>query len=88
MRIFSLIMNKIHVRVPKMTTKVATVSNLDVLTILDQSCVLCPKLDAHDLVTYLNPTLAFEWYVVWCGSKNIYHKQMFLKEVGIHAQKT
>jgi hypothetical protein len=40
----------------------------------------------RDLVTYLTRTLVFEWYVVWCGFKNGWHKDMFLKGIGSHAQ--
>ena len=28
----------------------------------------------------------FEWYVVWCGSKNGYQKDICLIEIGLHAQ--
>ena len=39
-------------------------------------------------VMYLDRTPTFKWYVVWCGSKNRYHKgNMCLQEIGLHAQK-
>ena len=31
-------------------------------------------------------TPIFEWYVVRCGPKNGYHKDMYLKEIGLSAQ--
>jgi hypothetical protein len=34
------------------------------------------KIDMLNLVTYLTQTPIFEWYVVRCGFKNIYHKYM------------
>ena len=33
-----------------------------------------PKVGAPNLVTSLDQTPIFEWYVVWCGSKNGYQK--------------
>ena len=45
-----------------------------------------PKVDLPESVTYLNRTSIFEWYVVWCGSKNRYHKDMFLRSIALHAQ--
>ena len=36
------------------------------------------------LVTYLNWTSIFEWYVGWCGSKNGTKKARF-KEIGLRA---
>ena len=44
------------------------------------------KVDVPNLVTYLNQTPIFEWYVVWCGSENEYQKHMSLKEIGLRAQ--
>ena len=44
------------------------------------------KVDVPNSVTYLRRTLIFEWYVVWCGSKNKYQKDTCLKEIGLHAQ--
>ena len=39
-------------------------------------------------VTFLTRTPIFEWYVVWCGFKDIYHKGiMCLKDNKLHAQK-
>jgi hypothetical protein len=29
----------------------------------------------------------FEWYVVKCDSKNRYQEDMYLKDIGLHAQK-
>ena len=37
-------------------------------------------------VTFLIRTPILKWYVVCCGSKNIYQKDMCLKEIGLHAQ--
>jgi hypothetical protein len=31
-------------------------------------------------------TFVFEWYVVLHGSKNVYQKDMCLKEIGLHIQ--
>ena len=39
-----------------------------------------------DLVTNLNQTPIFEWYVARCGSKNEYPVDMCLKESGLHTQ--
>ena len=39
-----------------------------------------------NLVAYLNRTPILEWFVVWCGSKNKYQKDMCLKEIGLHPQ--
>ena len=40
-----------------------------------------------NLVTYLYRTCIFEWYVVGCGSKNKYQKDvMCLKEIEVRAQ--
>ena len=39
-----------------------------------------------NLITYLTCTPIFEWYVVWCGYKNEYQKDMCLKEIGLYAQ--
>ena len=30
----------------------------------------------------------FEWFVLWCGSKNGYQKDICLKEIGLHAHIT
>jgi hypothetical protein len=32
------------------------------------------KIDGLYLVNYFIRALTFEWYVVWCGSKNGYYK--------------
>lgn len=34
----------------------------------------------HNLVTSLNRTPIFDWYVVRCSSKNIHQKDMFIKK--------
>ena len=39
-----------------------------------------------DLVAHLNWKPMFEWYVIWCGCKDGYHKDMCLKRVRLHAQ--
>ena len=45
------------------------------------------KVDNLYLVnTLLIRTPIFEWYVVWCGSKNKSQKEMCLEEVGLCAQ--
>ena len=31
-------------------------------------------------VISLNRTPIFEWYVVWCGSKNRYQRHVFIKD--------
>ena len=46
----------------------------------------CTKGDNPYLVTFLMRTSIFEWYVVWCDSKNRYQKDRCLKEIGLHAQ--
>jgi hypothetical protein len=28
----------------------------------------------------------FQWHVVWCGSKNTYQKDMFVKEIRLHVE--
>ena len=33
-----------------------------------------------DSVAYLNWTPIFDWYVLWCGFKNVHHKYMCLNE--------
>ena len=45
-----------------------------------------PKIDMPNLVTSLKWTPIFEWYVIWCGFKNRYQKDMCLKEVGLCIQ--
>ena len=37
------------------------------------------KVDMPNLVTQLNPTPTFVWYVVWCGSTNEYLKKHVFK---------
>ena len=44
------------------------------------------KVDNPYLVTFLIMTPILEWYVIWCGSKNGYQKDMSLKEIGLRAQ--
>ena len=39
-----------------------------------------------NLVTALNWTPIFEWYVIRCGFKNGYQKDMYLIEIGLRAQ--
>ena len=46
----------------------------------------CIKVDLPNLVTYLDWTPIFEWYVVICDSKNRYETDMCLKEIGLRAQ--
>ena len=41
-------------------------------------------MDVPDSVTKLNWTSTFMWYVVRCGSKNKYQKDMCLKEIEQH----
>ena len=38
------------------------------------------------MAAFLIRTPIFEWFVVWCGSKNGYQTYMFLKEIGLHTQ--
>ena len=43
------------------------------------------NVNVPNLVTCLNHTPIFQWYVVRCGSKNRYQKGiMCLKEIGLH----
>jgi hypothetical protein len=35
------------------------------------------NVDIPNVVTYLNRILIFEWYVVWCDSKNGYQNDMY-----------
>ena len=39
-----------------------------------------------NLVTYPNQTHVFESYVMRCGSKNEYHKDMCIKAIGLCTQ--
>ena len=50
------------------------------------SCGFEAKVDEPNTVAYLNWTPIFEWCVVRCGSKNRCQKDMFSKDVGLHAQ--
>ena len=43
------------------------------------------KEDVPNWVTYLNETPTFKWYVVRCGSKNVYKKDICLKDIRLHA---
>ena len=43
-----------------------------------------PKVNVLNLVTHLNCTLVFDWYVVRCGSNNRCQKDTRLKELGLH----
>jgi hypothetical protein len=36
--------------------------------------------------TYLTQTPILKWFVVWCGSQNMYQKNMLLKETRLYAQ--
>ena len=44
------------------------------------------KVDVPNSVTCPTQKPIFEWYVVWCGSKNGHQKDMRLKEIGLRAQ--
>lgn len=46
------------------------------------------RVDVTYLVTYLNCTPICEWFVVWCGFKNGFQIDMFLKGIGPCAQKS
>lgn len=35
------------------------------------------KVDVPNSITYLNPTLIFEWYLIRCGSENGYQTYMW-----------
>ena len=43
------------------------------------------KVDTPNLVSFLNQTPIFEWYMVRCGTKNGYIKDMYSKEIGLIA---
>ena len=47
------------------------------------------RVDMPNSTTYLNQTPIFEWYVVRCGSKNIYHSRlnMCIEEIGLMCSK-
>ena len=44
------------------------------------------KVEMPNLVTYPNQTHVFESYVMRCGSKNEYHKDMCIKAIGLCTQ--
>ena len=44
------------------------------------------KRDNPYLVTFLIKTPIFEWYVLWCGFKNILQKDMFPKNIALCVQ--
>ena len=44
------------------------------------------KIDMPNSIVDWNHTHVFEWYVVWCGSKNKYLKYTCLSEIGLGAQ--
>ena len=44
------------------------------------------KVDNPYLVTFLSQAPTFEWYVVKCGSKNKFQKEMCSKRIGLRAQ--
>ena len=50
-----------------------------------QGALYASKIDVSNSVTYLNWISIFEWYVVMCGSKNGYQKDMCLTKIGLHA---
>ena len=45
-----------------------------------------PKVDMPNLVAELNQTPISEWYVVRCGSKSGYQKDMCLKGIRLRSQ--
>ena len=47
---------------------------------------MATKIDVPNLVTYLNCTPIIERYMVGCGSKNTYQKDMCLKEIQLSAK--
>ena len=44
---------------------------------LSFSSMFTPSIDVPNSITYLNQTPIFEWYVVRCGTKNGYQKDVF-----------
>ena len=44
------------------------------------------KVHVPNSVTYLNWTPILEWYVVRCGSKSRYQKDMCLEGIQLHAR--
>ena len=48
--------------------------------------VLQSKVDNPHSVTFLIEVPIFEWYMIWCGSKNGYQKDTCSKEIGLLAQ--
>lgn len=44
------------------------------------------KMDDPSSVAFLNQAPIFKWYVVRCGSTNIFQKDMCSKEIGLCAQ--
>lgn len=52
-----------------------------------QTCLSSTTIDNPYLVSFLIRMHVFEWYVVWCGSKNGCQEDMCLtKKIGLHAQ--
>ena len=45
-----------------------------------------PKVDNPYLIIFLVGTPIFEWYVVWCVSKDRHHRDVCSKEIGLCAQ--
>ena len=43
--------------------------------------------DMPNSITYLDQTPIFEWYLVRCGSKNRYQKDMCIEEIGLTCSK-
>ena len=44
------------------------------------------KVDNPYLFTFLIRTPIIEWYVVWCGCRSRYQKDMCLKVIGLYVQ--
>ena len=47
---------------------------------LESHCKLLSRVFTELRYTYLIRKRIFEWYVVWCGSKNRYQKDMFKRD--------
>ena len=54
---------------------------------LQVMCWFWGKIDNPYLITFISRTPIFEWYVVWCGSKNKHQigRHVF-QEIGLSAQ--
>lgn len=44
------------------------------------------KVDNPYLVSFVIRTPIYKWYVIWCGFKNRYQKDVCSNEIGLHAQ--